>query len=268
MAVALSTGGYGRPMRHNFVNDIGDYAKYALLRALCVSSKPTMRLGVIWYLTEHVERNNDGRKRSHLLTAGWNDLDPELLARMRQIENSLQDQDQLSLNLIETSGILPPSTAYFSEPIPHVTGTARQRVSERAAWFERARKAVADCDLVFLDPDNGLEVQSVPITSPQSSKYTTVAEIAALLSNGAGVVLYQHGNRTPWSVQRARVCAQIAAGTEHHLTIRSLRFGAFGARAFFCITSNQRLSDVIDDGLDQLGRRVGAWDKASYVLIE
>jgi hypothetical protein len=254
-------------VRHKFVKHIGDYAKYALLRALCASGPPTMRLGVIWYLTDHVELNNDGRKRSHLLTPGWDDLDPDLLTRMRQIENRAQKQDQLNLNLIEASGILPPSTTYFSEPI-HVLGTARERVSGRAAWFERARKAVADCDLVFLDPDNGLEVRSAPITSPLSSKYTTIAEIAALLNSGAGVVLYQHGDRTPWSVQRERVCARIAAGTEQNITIRSLRFGAFGARAFFCITSNQRLSDVVERGLEQLSRRVGVWDKASYVLIE
>jgi hypothetical protein len=268
MAVALSTGGYGRPVRHNFVNDIGDYAKYALLRALCASAQPAIRLGVIWYLTEHVERNNDGRKRSHLLTAGWDDLDPELLVTLRRIENSVQGQDQLNLSLIEAAGVLPPNTSYFSEPIPRAAGTARQRVSERAAWFERAREAVAHCDLVFVDPDNGLEVRSVPVNSPQSGKYTMVAEISALLNSGAGVVLYQHGSRTPWPVQRERVCAQLAAGTEHKLAIRSLRFGAFGARAFFCITSNQRSSDVVERGLDQLSRRVGAWDKASYVLIE
>ena len=52
-------------MRHNFVNDIGDYAKFALLRALCAANETT-RLGVIWYLTEHVEHNGDGRKRNHL----------------------------------------------------------------------------------------------------------------------------------------------------------------------------------------------------------
>ena len=255
-------------MRHNFVNDIGDYAKYALLRALCVGDQPTMRLGVIWYLTEHVEQNNDGRKRSHLVTAGWEDLDPDLLARMIRIENALQNKDQLNVSLIETSGILPPGTAYFSEPIPGARGTAQQRVSERAAWFERARKAVAHCDLVFLDPDNGLEVRSVPITSPLSGKYATVAEIASLLETGAGVVLYQHGNRMPWQVQRERVCAQITSGTDRDLTIRSLRFGAFGARAFFCITSNGKMSDVIQRGLDQLRRRVAGWDKSSYILIE
>ena len=96
-------------MRHNFVNDIGDYAKYALLRAVCAVGEGTVRLGVIWYLTSHVENNNDGRKRAHLLTPGWEDLDPDLLARMRRIEAALQGQDQLNVSLIEASGILPSS---------------------------------------------------------------------------------------------------------------------------------------------------------------
>ncbi len=266
--MAQSTGGYGERVRHNFVNDIGDYAKYALLRALCASGQPGMRLGVIWYLTEHVERNNDGRKRAHLVTTGWEDLDPDLLAIMRQVENATTDPDQLNVRLIETAGILPRGTAYFAEPLPYALGTAGQRAADRTAWFERARNAVADCDLVFLDPDNGLEVLSVSVASPLAGKYAMVAEVAALLHKGAAVVLYQHGSRTPWQVQRERVCAQIAAGTDRAVAIRSLRFGAFGARAFFCITSDRRMSDVVEDGLGQLRRRVAAWDKSRYLLIE
>jgi len=91
--------------------------------------------------------------------------------------------------------------AYFSEPIPRGHGSAQQRVAERTAWFGRARNAVADTDLVFLDPDNGLEVPSAPLTSPLASKYATVAEIVALLDDGLGIVLYQHGNRAPWPEQ-------------------------------------------------------------------
>jgi hypothetical protein len=268
MIVAQLTGGYGRRVRHNFVNDIGDYAKYALLRALCASNPVAARLGVIWYLTEHVELNNDGRKRSHLITAGWEHLDPDLLTMMRQIETGLQSQPQLTVNLIEASNILPPSTTYFSEPIPQVLGTARQRVYERTAWFERARKAVAHCDVVFLDPDNGLEVRSVPLTSPKSGKYATVAEIAALLETGAAVVLYQHGSRVPWLVQRELICTQIASGSDRDLVVRSMRFGASGVRAFFCITTDQRTSDIVDQALDQLRRRVQGWPKSDYLLIE
>jgi hypothetical protein len=255
-------------MRHNFVNDIGDYAKYALLRALCSDSPEAVRLGVIWYLTDHAENNNDGRKRAHLLTGGWEDLDPDLLAEMRQVEASLLSQDQLNVSLIETSAILPSSTAYFSEPVPRGKGTARERVSERAAWFGGARKAVAGSDLVFLDPDNGLEVPSVPVASPLSNKYATVAEISELLEAHSSVVLYQHGNRTPWPVQRQLICARIAAGTGRDVTIRSLRFGALGVRAFFCISADEEMSAVIESGLERLRRRIADWDKSSYLLME
>src|SRR6266487_4524467 len=101
LASARSTGGYGEPVRDNFVNDIGDYAKYALLRAICAGGEETIRLGVIWYLTEHAERNGDGRKRPHLSQDGWERLDPDLLAAMRGIEGALPSPSALSVSLIQ-----------------------------------------------------------------------------------------------------------------------------------------------------------------------
>ena len=187
---------------------------------------------------------------------------------MRQIESTLHSQDELNVGLIEGSGILPAGTAFFSEPVPQVQGSAQQRLAKRTAWFERARKAVTDCDLVFLDPDNGLEVRSVPITSPLAGKYATVAEIVSLLGNCTAVVLYQHGSRTPWKVQQEHVCTQIASGVDQPLAIRTLRFGAFGVRAFFCITTCPRMTEVVERGLDRLGRRVEGWDKSGYLLVE
>jgi hypothetical protein len=254
-------------VRHNFVNDIGDYATYALLRALCASDG-TIRLGVVWYLTEHQEPNNDGRKRAHLSRDGWDQLDPDLLAAMRKIEAENQGTGALNVRLIESSGILPARTRYFAEAVPGTSISARRRISERAAWFRRARQAVAECDLVFLDPDNGLAVRSVPLTSPLAGKYATVREVTELLETGAGVVLYQHGNRTPWTEQRERVGAQIAAAADRPITIRTVRFGAFGVRGFFCFATSQRLTNAINHGLALLGRRVDGWDKSAHLQIE
>jgi hypothetical protein len=249
------------------VNDIGDYAKYALLRALCASDPELIRLGVIWYLTDHAELNGDGRQRAHLSQDGWERLDPDLLAMMRQIEGALPSQG-LNLSLIEASSVLPAGTAFFSEAVPRMQETPRQRATERAAWFGRAQEAVANCNLAFLDPDNGLEVSSVPITSKLAGKYATVREVVTLLEDGVGVVLYQHGSRTSWEEQRKRVRAQIAAGTDLPLAIRTLRFGAFGVRAFFCITVCPRMTDAVERGLDQLRRQVAGWDKSKYLLVE
>lgn len=254
-------------MRHNFVNDIGDYATYALLRAVCAADE-TLRLGVIWYLTEHEERNGDGRKRAHLSEDGWDQLDPDLLATMRDIEATSQGPGALNLSLIERSGILPPTTTYFAEAMPGTSAAARQRPAGRAAWFERARRAVAGCDLVFLDPDNGLAVRSVPPTSSMAGKYATSAEITTLLRTGAGVVLYQHGNRTPWPEQRQQVCVQITTAADRPATIRSLRFGAFGVRAFFCITTTPRTTEAVARGLDLLARRAEDWAKSAHLVFE
>jgi hypothetical protein len=64
------------------------------------------------------------------------------------------------------------------------------------------------------------------------------------------------------------MCTRIASGTDQPVTIRSLRFGAFGTRAFFCITTSSRLADAVESGLERLRRRVESWDKSSYLRFE
>jgi hypothetical protein len=256
-------------MRHNFVNDIGDYAKYALLRAICFSGALDMHLGVIWYLTIHPEVSGDGRRRAHLSRKGWDGLDPELLGKMRGIEASLRNQDELHLSLIEKSEILPDNTTFFSEPLPDVTGSPHQRLRERVAWFTRAQESVQGCELVFLDPDNGLEVRSVGPSSRLAGKYATVAEIDSLLSAGAGVMFYQHCDRSPWGIQRARIINQISQGISQQGTmVRSVRFGGFGSRAFFCVSTRRDITRKLNEGLQRFEERISTWEGSRFFLIE
>jgi len=256
-------------MRHNFVNDIGDYAKYALLRALCANRDLKMRLGVIWYLTVHQELNGDGRRRAHISREGWDGLDLELLGKMRSIEANIRVPSDLHLSLIEQSDILPKDTIFFSTPLPDATGSSIKRRQERIAWFTRAQEVVADCQLIFLDPDNGLEVQSVSLSSRLAGKYATVAEIASLLSAGAGVVFYQHCDRSPWHIQRSRIRDQIMSGIDQrYVKIRSVRFGAFGSRAFFCVSSQRNITQSLNKGLKRFEERISKWEGSRYFLFE
>ncbi|MGH3696646.1 MAG: hypothetical protein ACRDRX_22105 [Pseudonocardiaceae bacterium] len=225
---------------------------------------------MIWYLTVHPELNGDGRRRAHISRDGWDGLDSELLRKMREIEASLRTRRDLHLSLIEKSGILPSGTVFFSKPLPDMTRLPFDRRRERASWFDQARETVKRCDLIFLDPDNGLEVRSVSLSSRLAGKYATVAEIAALLSTGAGVVFYQHCDRSPWKIQRARICEQIALGVGGSgVTIRSVRFGAFGSRAFFCLTQGQGgIATSMDRGLGRFEEKITEWKGSRYFLIE
>ena len=70
-------------MRNEYLNDIGDYIKYALLRQLAGArpgdERSRRNLGVLWFLTVHPEANNDGRHRSYLTHDGYAALDPSLI---------------------------------------------------------------------------------------------------------------------------------------------------------------------------------------------
>ncbi|UIJ71924.1 hypothetical protein [Aurantimonas sp. HBX-1] len=55
--------------------------------------------------------------------------------------------------------------------------------------------ALADVDLIFFDPDNGLEVKKPRNGHKGSSKYLFEEELAACYATGKSVLVYQHFSR-------------------------------------------------------------------------
>jgi hypothetical protein len=97
----------------------------------------------------------------------------------------VQAPPQLSdLQRIEIEGIVPDAT-FFDEFTP-------DKLPERQAFHARCMAAFADRDLVFFDPDNGLEVKSVPKGWKRSSKYVFECEIGDHYRAGRSALIYQH----------------------------------------------------------------------------
>lgn len=166
-------------MKEQYVGNINDYRKYALLRALAAGGKN--RIGVCWMLTPS-DGSSDGSKRAYLQQpAKHRHHDPEMfdiLARVRD------DPDGRRLRHIEESGAVP-AAHYFNEPLS-------DKASERHAYMDACRAALADTDLVFFDPDNGLEVKKPKIGHKGSSKFLFEEEVTAAYMNGHSVLVYQH----------------------------------------------------------------------------
>jgi hypothetical protein len=105
--------------------------------------------------------------------------------------------DARRLVLIESSDILP--NAIF------VNSIVEDQLAAWQLWFRQAMAALADCDLVFFDPDNGLDVVSKAKGTKNSSKFLYRDEVAASYAAGHSVLIYQHFPREERSSFMARV---------------------------------------------------------------
>jgi hypothetical protein len=165
-------------VKEQYVGDINDYRKYALLRRLQAGSG--LRTGVCWMLTPSDGRS-DGSMTNYLNKPGYERHDPELYGMLRDV---MAQPDRRHLQLIEDNGIIAGAT-YHNAIVP-------DPLAARVAWFDQAIAKLSLTDLIFFDPDNGIDVPSKPKGSRDSSKYLYRDELAATYAAGHSVLLYQH----------------------------------------------------------------------------
>ena len=190
-------------MQNRYVGDVGDFAKFALLRAIARSTN--FRIAVIWYLYTDEDHNADGRHVSYLRDPFFAQLDPELIASLARI----LEKGRRSVRAVAASGILPASTTFFANSVSDKAAQTRvlraARARRRAIWLKKALAAALGHELVFLDPDNGIETVSVQQHSPKSGKYTYWNELEAFWAQGHSLVVYHHLNRTATVARQAEI---------------------------------------------------------------
>jgi hypothetical protein len=196
-------------VKDQYVGDINDYLKYALLRRLA----GTTGLAIGWMLTASDERR-DGQRLTYLQRpAVYRSIDPILFDLLAELVMS----EQRSVAAVQASRLLGES-AYLSELLKHDVVT-------RDAYFERLAVVSKGHGTVFFDPDNGLEVPSVPRGHRSSPKYLYWHEVAATFRQGHSLVIYQHFPRKPRQAFLASVfararseigCTEVLAFTTPH----------------------------------------------------
>lgn len=166
-------------MKHQYFGDINDYRKYGLIRAIL--SAGNLRTLIAWMLTRDDGRT-DGQTIGYLEQPDrWAGFDPELFNTLR---TAVRRNARRDVSLIEQTNLLPHAD-YFTEFVPDAA-------CERDQWFKTLALRAQSCDLVFLDPDNGLEVESRPYGRKDSSKHLFWREAKALWDSGPSLLIYQH----------------------------------------------------------------------------
>lgn len=244
-----------RRVQDRYVGDVGDFGKYALLRHLCdLRNKTGIRLGVLWCLFPNEVHNNDGGHIAYLLDRDFSDLDPELHLALNKIVMS----GVRSISSVNSAGILPSSTVFHNALIlpRRLAPVSRDdRLHHRSTWLESGLKATVNCDLVFFDPDNGLEVASIPKHHPLAGKYIYWDELIPFWSRGQTLLIYHHLNRT---MSAARQIDELASRFEARFkgaSIRPLVFRRGSCRVFWLVhhdcalgrTLEGRARDMLND---------------------
>lgn len=126
---------------------------------------------------------------SYLAEPGrWRSRDPELFDALKR----LVEGPQRSVAKLEAAGLFSGAT-FYGKRIP-TAGKGADRRSARA-WFAAAIDAVESCDLVFLDPDNGLETSTYEPGHSKAGKSVALNELQALRRPGRTLIVYHHQTR-------------------------------------------------------------------------
>ncbi|WMJ23712.1 hypothetical protein RBG61_03325 [Paludicola sp. MB14-C6] len=178
-------------MQNRYVGDVGDFGKYALLRYIAQTG---LRLGVNWYLAPDENHNADGKHITYLSKSNYKELDSELY----DVLNEILKKGTRNVTSIENSNLIPDNTIFYNA-ILDVSNEADhiKRRTQRATWHQTALSCLYDSDVIFLDPDNGLEVQSVSLTGQKGNKYIGLDELKDYYKSGKSIIFYNHRERKP-----------------------------------------------------------------------
>ncbi len=165
-------------MKQQYFGDINDYLKYGLLR--CFAAVGVM-VGVCWMLTPDDGRTDGGKTDYLRQPERWRGPDPELFDALTESVLRMNERDVRHAE----QGLFLPKALFFGDVVP-------EGKNERALWFRKAEVALAGTELVFFDPDNGIEVMSKPRGRKGSSKYVYWDELVHVWERGASLLVFQH----------------------------------------------------------------------------
>jgi hypothetical protein len=234
-------------MQNRYAGDIGDYSKFILLKKLFGNK----RIGLNWYLYPDEHHNNDGKHISYHY-----ENDYGILKILRESAHSDSDRNIAYLERRLREQKIFEDIVYFNECIENSEGD-ENRANYREKWFARSLACFGDQkrEVVFVDPDNGLQVPSIPGTGrSKAGKYVFYHELEKLLEMEGleTLIIYQHYRRVVSF--REKILDEVKRNlSEYTLNYYALGFHKMSARVYLILSRHdldQQLRDFVGDTPD------------------
>lgn len=232
----------GMGMQDRYVGDIGDYCKLGLLRSLTESG---LTLSINWYKTEpdayRPIKQNEGKFTEYVMIDEYKDCYSHYDKDLHRELKRLIDNKNRKIESIGTSII---KAKFYNDRV-----LSNQH---REAWHHKALKKLSGTDVVFLDPDNGIETEKMMGKGP-SQKHVRWSEIEEYYKGGQSVIIYQHKYRITDSdfikkiLQLQRKFIKADSG-------RIVKYSSYGIR-YFILLLHDKHCPRIDDALSPLEKQ-------------
>lgn len=232
-------------MQNRYTGDIGDFGKLGLLRCL-----QDLSIGVNWYLTPDETHNGDGRHIGYLEDKRYSACDELLWRRLGELVRSGKRDTS------ELESLLP--AVFYRNKLDIRKMKKTERELARMAWHAGALEILHGCELVFLDPDNGL---MVPSAGTKSNKYVKPEEVIDYYAQGSSVIYYQHKARKKDGFYIQQHQELTAANPD--ATALGLKFITTSQRYYFFVVRPEHRKKVED----AVGKLLASEWRTHFVLL-
>ena len=242
-------------MQDRYAGDIGDFGKIGLLKALQTRG---LSVGVNWYRVDPPDsekkadgtfKNEDGK---YLIPEKYWVCDENLAEQLTNIAKS----DHRSIMSLERGNFIP-NAKYYNKSVP---------VVDRGEWHKEALKYLKDTDVVFVDPDNGMLVESVGKSSIKSIKYAFYEEVRDYIEQEQSVLIYNHRCRKQEDVYFHEMCEKLEKitgilGRE----ILKITFPRCSVRDYLALPVSKEHAEKIQDAFASMEQ--GIWGQLGVCRI-
>lgn len=215
-------------MKNQYFADVGDFGKYGMLSYF---SDIPFNVGINWYLTEN-DTKTDGKFVDYFNKSDFLVCDRELHDFLYYcIVQGRRNVNELSRFPKYTDTIMYDKILN----VDHIKALSPEgrdrRCKARKEWFQNSMDALEQCNLIFCDPDNGIETRSLSHNGKNSVKYVFIDEIRDMLDRGKSVICYNHRDRSKESDYFARF-KEVMSAFEPEILLKVLRFSRYSVRDY------------------------------------
>jgi hypothetical protein len=173
-------------MKNQYVGDVKDFYKYKLLRLLTKE----MKIAVCWMLTPNNKSGNGN------LT--WYLEDPEYYSNCDYILfdklKCLVEKDKRDVTYVEKDELIP-NTKYYGSKLPEGEFTRKREIRKQYFINLKSFAEQNNCDLIFFDPDKGLQTPAQKYKETCSEEHLYWNELNQF--SDYSVLVFQHYPRYP-----------------------------------------------------------------------